>query len=64
MTDKLKPCPECGGEDLGIVGFKNRYFVECHNIECLYFIITEKNMEMELAISAWNQRANDDDDTR
>ncbi|MGJ0636833.1 Lar family restriction alleviation protein [Xenorhabdus bovienii] len=58
MIDELKPCPECGGEDLAIVGFKNRYFVECRDIECLYFIITEKNME--LAISAWNQRANDD----
>ncbi|WP_082243295.1 Lar family restriction alleviation protein [Xenorhabdus bovienii] len=54
MTDELKSCPECGGADLGIVGFKNRSFVECH--KCLYFI-TEKNME--LAISAWNQRAND-----
>ncbi|CDG19971.1 protein of unknown function [Xenorhabdus poinarii G6] len=59
MTNELNPCPKCGSEKLAIVGFKERYFVECHNVECLYFILTEKNME--LAISGWNQRAKNDE---
>lgn len=58
--DKLKPCPFCGGE--GCVqehvfkGYSSTYGVVCLDCCCetRQFFKTE-----EMAISAWNRRAND-----
>ena len=57
MTDKLKPCPFCGGNNVGV--FKHEYFYKSHLYAahcydchfCLKMVETE-----EEAIKAWNTR--------
>lgn len=67
MTDKLKPCPFCGGK--AVIGqtkksLKAQYSVSCINSQCIanrlgnpfvmhYLSTTE-------AIEAWNRRADND----
>lgn len=57
MSDKLKPCPFCGGE--AILRMQNAdyipdmYAVECHS--CKY--ITDFYTNSGKAIEAWNRRA-------
>ena len=63
MTDKLKPCPFCGGEDVDLLenieiqGVKV-CFVNCKSCQAngtMY--LTSKKRE---AIAAWNRRANNE----
>ena len=57
MTDKLKPCPFCGGEALlhdeeykecGI------YWVGCFNADCKMHPVTADYTHEESAVAAWN----------
>ena len=52
MTEKLKPCPFCGGEAM-IISEINYHHVRC--VKC--FTITDWYKTKEEAIEAWNTRA-------
>ena len=59
--DKLKPCPFCGrkailGHDL------SGCYVKCNNGMCKVMLTTWYYGTEEEAITAWNRRANDDND--
>ena len=57
MSEKLKPCPFCGGEaelEDNLVGFK--FTVQCK--EC--FSMTDGYFTSEEAIAAWNRRVSND----
>jgi Lar family restriction alleviation protein len=63
MTNKLKPCPFCGGKAL--LGFSRdeflneRHFVICENvIEC--GCLTQYCNNKDNAIKRWNRRAEND----
>ena len=64
MSDKLKPCPFCGGqgglvfEDVDYVG--HEYAVQCNKCG----IITEYYENPIIAIEHWNRRAEVKDDGR
>ena len=70
MTEKLKPCPFCGGEgkirfDIGDyrTGEYRGYYVQCGNLDvnCLASWISGGCFSTkEEAIEAWNRRANDE----
>jgi len=60
MTEKLKPCPFCGGEaKLNLL--LGNYCVTC--TECMGAIFPARGMTKEEAIEAWNRRAGDSDET-
>ncbi len=54
MSEKLKPCPFCGGE-VSIVEsmHKGRYVVRCPNWKCN---ATYEPDSLSAAIKAWNRR--------
>lgn len=57
MVEKLKPCPFCGSTSLYVP--ENPEFdcyIRCENCECR----TDRFMNIDSAIKAWNRRANDD----
>ena len=62
MSDKLKPCPFCGGEaelvehNEGLVF----YFVRCKNENCFAGAADVRHFSKETLVEAWNRRANDD----
>ncbi len=54
MTEKLKPCPFCGGEAVLISNKEEQlYSVECKNCDCG----TCDHLGAEIAVEAWNRRA-------
>ena len=61
MSDKLKPCPFCGGEDIGIRtryiketdGFMDEEETRCGCESCNAGVTEETRAE---AIEAWNRR--------
>ena len=58
MSDKLKPCPFCGGEGFIFERQKNRYKVCCENA-CIQMpvIAAEFFTSDKVAIRVWNTRA-------
>lgn len=52
MSEELKPCPFCGGNNLSVEGI-TFYWVEC--IDCNASISGHETEEQ--AIEAWNRRA-------
>lgn len=60
MTDKLKPCPFCGGEaehiKTHLYGKVSGHFIACKKCECQIKIFSSK----QNAEKAWNRRANND----
>lgn len=56
MSDKLKPCPFCGGkaELLIVPNGKAEWIIKCKNKCCNQFPHESKGD----AINAWNRRAN------
>ena len=57
MTDKLKPCPFCGGNNVGV--FKHEYFYKSHlyAAHCYDCHFGLKMVETEEeAITTWNTR--------
>lgn len=64
MTEQLKPCPFCGGNNMDIeeftidFAFDIGYIIRCRDCGCTLKSI-ENNSEQK-AIEAWNRRANDD----
>ena len=59
MSDKLLPCPFCGGEaeirEIFVTGFHNALFIaKCRNIGC--GAIGSECVKKETAIEKWNKR--------
>ena len=58
MSNKLKPCPFCGGE--AVMTYSNKGFqIFCDNEDCILNALEmyNKNTEDE-AVEAWNNRVN------
>ena len=53
---KLKPCPFCGGEVLGVFVNRNGFYVVCYGCNTCG---PEKPLQVE-AEEAWNRRVGDD----
>lgn len=63
MTDKLKPCPFCGGEAVIRESLGHMYIGPIHKENC--FIKPDTwciaiNVSLKKQIKAWNRRAEDD----
>ena len=56
MTEKLKPCPFCGGEAAVSYSIVKKYFITC--LKC--YASTKLKDTEGLAIKAWNRRVNDE----
>ena len=58
MTDKLKPCPFCGSEDLQIIIEQPfNIFFRCYKVMCFECKATSALAETKgMAIEAWNRR--------
>ncbi|MBQ9526705.1 MAG: Lar family restriction alleviation protein [Fretibacterium sp.] len=57
MTEKLKPCPFCGGEMIGVHEIEdNSWLVFCHHCGGMMRSLVAKDN----AIERWNRRANDE----
>lgn len=62
-SDKLKPCPFCGGSGEAapeMVYVHNAYYARCGNERCLVMPTTDYYKEEDRAVEAWNRRADDD----
>ena len=59
MSDKLKPCPFCGGEAYYWRGnLSGLYMVGCNNGSCRGYVMDDtKRISLENAVEAWNTRA-------
>ena len=55
MSEKLKPCPFCGGE-AGIENWGYGYYVTCQSPTCLISPETGNYETKAAAIAAWNTR--------
>ena len=65
MTDKLKPCPFCGGEAglFEIKGMDNDligYMVGCLEDFCEIRPSVQKELDKQGVIDLWNRRADND----
>lgn len=64
MSEKLKPCPFCGGKAeirTMIYAGNALYYVRCPRINCFIHCFTKKKYETEAeAVEAWNRRVNDE----
>ena len=59
MTEKLKPCPFCGGEPQLVQGYgaySFTWYVECHGEDCAVTPDTSGHGR-DNAIARWNRRA-------
>ncbi len=54
MSEELKPCPFCGGNNIRVWMNISRYWVSCENC----FVSTACTLTEEKAIRYWNRRAN------
>ena len=64
MSEKLKPCPFCGGEavyDKDIAGY---FFVCCPSDECNTQVASYHYPSLEEAINAWNTRVEAQNETQ
>ena len=58
MSERLKPCPFCGGEASVV-----QYVGDLYAVVCNYcFVRTSKYSEKEKAVSAWNRRNGETDE--
>jgi hypothetical protein len=59
MSDKIKPCPFCGGEaHLVQTGLPDRYRIECSwNALCFAHKTLVEYLDRDVAIEQWNKRA-------
>ena len=59
MTEKLKPCPFCGGEAELTKHLNDLYSVQCNTTECYMEVglCTGGFTSSLYAIKAWNRRA-------
>ncbi|MBQ9564189.1 MAG: Lar family restriction alleviation protein [Synergistaceae bacterium] len=62
MTDKLKPCPFCGGEAVLDFVDDDAWYVHCidYDGDCDMRPHTKSYETPEEAIEVWNRRANDE----
>ena len=63
MSEKLKPCPFCGGKAEVRTDENEEYYVSCTKCFTLVGYCTDTWGEYETeteAIEAWNRRASDD----
>lgn len=62
MSDKLKPCPFCGGkvEAFYDSNYGNEWIVICRNDNCDVDASTSFMRTKEQAVAAWNRRAEPD----
>ena len=59
MTDKLKPCPFCGGEAVIRVNMGSEYICPIHKRGCVIKPDTwlQSDLPIKKQIKAWNARA-------
>ena len=62
MTEKLKPCPFCGGQPIMATTYSNGIFTCVIECDCCYIrtpAIGARDLDMakDEAITAWNRRA-------
>ena len=55
MTEKLKPCPFCGGANIHIKDNRTWSYICCY--ECLASFWQQEACNVEDNIEAWNRRA-------
>ena len=62
MTDKLKPCPLCGGEAVIREQMGNLYIRPIHKKKCVMRPDTWllSNKPLKIQIKAWNRRVEND----
>lgn len=61
MTDKLKPCPFCGGQP--IVEYGNgikKYWICCQNEKCRIQPTTDAHKNKGVVTREWNRRADNE----
>jgi Lar family restriction alleviation protein len=59
MSDKLKPCPFCGGEVKSkIYGFGVAGVIACTNCKTMFVIPWDEAESGNELLNAWNSRAN------
>ena len=58
MTDRLKPCPFCGGEAMALQNDEGYYYAGCKNAGCRGYVFYTfmHHPSEERAITAWNKR--------
>jgi Lar family restriction alleviation protein len=58
MTDEMKPCPFCGGDDIHLFQSKitEDWVIQCHGIGC-WIRFTILASEKDEVVAAWNRRA-------
>ena len=63
ITDKLKPCPFCGGEAVIRESFGRLYIRPIHKADCFVTPDTwliSTNVSLKKQIKVWNRRTKDD----
>ena len=65
-TNKLKPCPFCGGEaELKDFGKEySKYKIVCDTDGCVNYALSVTYLEKRLAIATWNKRAGEQNANR
>jgi Lar family restriction alleviation protein len=60
MTEPLKPCPFCGGDDIAVFSLKllNSTCSQTFSARCeICFVKTIDYTRLEFVLQAWNRRA-------
>ena len=62
MTDKLKPCPFCGGKAVIDIRMGNKFVTAIHKRNCLSKPDTwlHSSKPLNIQIKLWNRRADND----
>ena len=61
MNDKLKPCPFCGKNKVGIIEKNGKYRVICISRDCHIEPRTNYKDTKQEAIEEWNRRVNENE---
>lgn len=57
-TDKLKPCPFCGGKAIKMTSSDGFTSIGCYNCNPVFGVMVQRDTEQQ-AVDLWNRRAYD-----